>query len=161
MLPALGGHFGIARSIRLSVRPSVPQCSCLGYRHAVCLQLSHRRSPEMCGLQTKPWTDVDPPQFLPPSNWHRRGHIRGRYPVKFQQSKNCCARIFQCSCAKKHAHCTLYESLHSFAVTLWIPSTTAPRCSIHILFFLTTLQVKKTCLTKLTKTTGVACSPCQ
>ena len=34
--------FGIARSIRLSV----PWRSFLGYRHAVCLQLSHRRPPE-------------------------------------------------------------------------------------------------------------------
>jgi len=41
--PPYGGHFGIARSVRLSV----PWCSCprhaaaLGYRHAGCLQLSH------------------------------------------------------------------------------------------------------------------------
>jgi len=28
---------------------SVPWCSCLGYRHAGCLQLSHCRPPEMCG----------------------------------------------------------------------------------------------------------------
>ena len=38
-----------------------------------CLQLSHRRPPKMCGLQTRPRTDVDPPPFLPPSNCHRRG----------------------------------------------------------------------------------------
>jgi len=67
----------------LSVRLSVPWC--LGYRHAGCLQLSHRRAPEMCGLQTRPRTDVDPPRFLPPSNCHRRGHIvsppPGRYIV--------------------------------------------------------------------------------
>ena len=60
MPPALGGHFGIARAIHLSV----PWRSCLGYRHAGCLQLSYRRQPEMCGLQTRPWTDVDPPRFL-------------------------------------------------------------------------------------------------
>ena len=52
-----GGHFGIARSVRLFV----PLRSCLGYRHAGCLQLSHRRPPEMCGLRTRPLTDVDPP----------------------------------------------------------------------------------------------------
>jgi len=38
------GHFGIARSIRLS---SVPWRSCLGYRHAGCLQLSHRQPPNV------------------------------------------------------------------------------------------------------------------
>ena len=57
---ALGGHFGIARSVRLSV----PRRSCLGYRHAGSLQLSHRRPPQMCGLRTRPRTDVDPPRFL-------------------------------------------------------------------------------------------------
>ena len=84
MLPALRGHFGMARSVRLSV----PWRSCLGYRHAGCLQLSHRRPPEMCGRRTLPRTDVDPPRFLPPSNCHRRGggHIvspaTGRYLVR-------------------------------------------------------------------------------
>ena len=67
--PALRGHFGIARSVRLSVRWR----SCLGRRHAGCLQLSHRRPPEMCGLRTRPRTDVDPPRFLPLSNCHRPG----------------------------------------------------------------------------------------
>ena len=71
MRPALGWHFGIVRSVRLSV----PWRSRLGYRHAGCLQLSHRRPPEMCGLRTRPRTDVDPPRFLPPSNCHRRRHI--------------------------------------------------------------------------------------
>jgi len=52
---------------------SVPWRSCLGHRHAGCLQLSHRRPPEMCGLRTRPRTDVDPPRFFPPSNWHQRG----------------------------------------------------------------------------------------
>ena len=50
-------NFGIARSVRLSVL--LP--SCLGYRNAGCLQLSHHRPPEMCGLRTRPRTDVDPP----------------------------------------------------------------------------------------------------
>ena len=36
----------MARSVRLSV----PWRSCLGYRHAGCLQLSHHRPPEMRGL---------------------------------------------------------------------------------------------------------------
>ena len=44
--PALEGHFRIARSVRLSV----PWRSCLGYRQAGCLQLSHRQPPQMCGL---------------------------------------------------------------------------------------------------------------
>jgi len=43
-----------------------------------CLQLSHRRPPKMCGLQTRPRTDVDPPPFLPPSNCHRRGGLSSR-----------------------------------------------------------------------------------
>ena len=78
LCPRPRGHFGTARSVPLSV----PWRSCLGYRHAGCLQLSQRRSPEMCGLQTRP------PRFLPPSNCHRRGgggHIvsppPGRYLV--------------------------------------------------------------------------------
>jgi len=58
-LPPYWGHFGIARSVRLSV----PWRSCLGRRHAGCMQLSHHRPPEMCGLRTRPWTDVDPPRF--------------------------------------------------------------------------------------------------
>ena len=61
--PALGGgHFGIARSVRLSV----PWRSCLGYRHTGCSHLSHRRPPEVRGLRTRPRTDVDPPRFLNP-----------------------------------------------------------------------------------------------
>ena len=41
-MPRPQGHFGIARSVRLSVRPlSVPWRSCLGDRHAGCRQLSH------------------------------------------------------------------------------------------------------------------------
>ena len=60
MPTALWGHFGIARPVRLSV----PRRSCLGYRRAGCLQLSHRRPPEMCGLRTRPRTDVDPSRFF-------------------------------------------------------------------------------------------------
>ena len=54
--------------IRPSIRLSVPWRSCLGHRHADCLQLSHRRPPEMCGLRTCLRTDGAPPRFLPPSN---------------------------------------------------------------------------------------------
>ena len=43
---------------------SFPWRSCLGYRHAGCLQLSDRRPREMCGLRTRPLTDIDPPRFL-------------------------------------------------------------------------------------------------
>jgi len=53
-----------------AIRPSVPWRSCLGYRHSGCLQLSHRRPPEICRLRTRPRTDVDLPRFLPPSNCH-------------------------------------------------------------------------------------------
>ena len=56
------GDFGITRSVCLSV----PWRSCLGYRHAGCLQLSHRRPSEMCGLRIGPRTDVDPQRFLDP-----------------------------------------------------------------------------------------------
>ena len=66
--PRPSGHFGITRYVRLSV----PWRSCLGYTHTGCLQLSHCRPPEMCGLQTCPWMDTDPPRFLP-SNWYRQG----------------------------------------------------------------------------------------
>ena len=56
-------------------RVSVPWRSCLGYRHAGFLQLSHRRPPEMCGLRTRPRTDVDPPRIFG-SNCHRQGAYR-------------------------------------------------------------------------------------
>jgi len=70
LYPSPSGDSGIARSVRLSL----PWCSCLGYRHAGCLQLSHRRPPEMCGLRTRPRTDVDPQRFLLSSNCRRRRH---------------------------------------------------------------------------------------
>ena len=60
LLPALWGLFGISRSVRLFV----PWCSCLGYRHVGCLQLSHHWPPEMCRLWTHPRMDVDVPLFL-------------------------------------------------------------------------------------------------
>jgi len=46
--PTKMNRFIHGTSVRPSVRLSVPQRSCLGYRHAGCLQLSHRRPPEMC-----------------------------------------------------------------------------------------------------------------
>jgi len=72
-------HLGIARSVHLSV----PWSSCLGYRHAGCLQLSHHRPPEMCGLRTRPRTDVDPPRFLIGGETicHRRTAIGGGHIV--------------------------------------------------------------------------------
>jgi len=66
----------------LSIDIEIPQTSfdrhILGYRQAGCLQLSHRLLLEMCGLRTRPRTDVDPPRRLPPSNCHRRGGISSR-----------------------------------------------------------------------------------
>ena len=63
--PRPWGAFGIERSVCLSVCPIIIiKRSCLGYRHAGCLQVSHRRPPEMCGLRTRPRTDVDPPRFF-------------------------------------------------------------------------------------------------
>jgi len=66
------GHLGIVWSVCLSV----PWRSCLGYRHAGCLQLSHRQPPEMRGLRTRPRTDVDPLRFC-----HRRTAIGLRHVV--------------------------------------------------------------------------------
>jgi len=66
--------------------------ACLGYRHAGCLQLSHRRPAEMCGLRTRPRTDVDPPQFLDPRwpDW-RRNELpsAGAYRLAFPGSIPC------------------------------------------------------------------------
>jgi len=73
IMPRPRGHFGIAGF-------HVPWRSCLGYRHAGCLQLSHRRPPEMCRMRTRLRTDVDPPRFLPPSDCCRRGHIVSPLP---------------------------------------------------------------------------------
>jgi len=74
LCPRLWGHFGIARSVRVSV----PWHSCLGYigTLAACsLATAGHHSPEMCGVRSRPRTDVDPPRFLPQSNCRRRGHI--------------------------------------------------------------------------------------
>ena len=64
IMPRPRGHFEIAPSVRLSVCLSVPRRSYLGYTHGGCLQLSHCRPSEMCGLRTRPRTDVDLPRFL-------------------------------------------------------------------------------------------------
>ena len=66
-----------------SVIVSVPWRSCLGYRHAGCLQLSQCRPPEMCGLWTRPRTDVDPPRFLPPRTAIGGGHIVSPPPGRY------------------------------------------------------------------------------
>jgi len=50
-----------------AIRPSDPRRSFLGYRHAGCLQLSHRRPP-----------DLDPPRFL--ARTVIGGGIRSRRP---------------------------------------------------------------------------------
>jgi len=58
-------------AIRPSVCPSIgystlAACrSCLGYRHAGCPAAG--RPPEVCGLRTRPRTDVDPPRVELPS----------------------------------------------------------------------------------------------
>ena len=82
---ALGGN---KRYRDPSVCLSRGAAACLGYRHIGCLQLSHRRLPEMCRLRSRPRTDIDPLRFLdprwpdwrrndmPPSNCHRRGAFR-------------------------------------------------------------------------------------
>ena len=85
----------------LSIDIEIPQTSfdrhILGYRQAGWLQLSHSLLPEMCGLRTRPRTDVDPPRLLPPSNCHRRGgHIvsplPGRYLAGCYAASQHCAR---------------------------------------------------------------------
>ena len=63
----------------------------LGYRHAGCLQLSHRRPSEMCGLRTRPHTDVDPPRVELPSAAGE--HIVSPPPVGRYR-----VWLFHCSC---------------------------------------------------------------
>jgi len=64
------GNFGIVRSVSPSnrVHLSVPWRSCLGYRHAGCLQLSHCRPPEIC--------DGCRSTAIFGSNCHQRGAYR-------------------------------------------------------------------------------------
>ena len=82
MSPPWGGHFGIARSVCMSVRLSYGR-SCLGYRHAGCLQLSHRRPPEMCGLRTRSRTEADPPRFLDRTSIGGGGHMVSPFPGRY------------------------------------------------------------------------------
>ena len=70
--PYRGGGIGaLSNTARLSVlRRSCPfarSCPTLGCMHAGCLQLCHRRPPEMCGLRTRSRTHVDPPPVELPS----------------------------------------------------------------------------------------------
>ena len=69
-----------------AIRPPVclSLCPSLGCRHAGCLQLSHRRPPEMCGLRTRPRTDVDPPRFL-----HRTATGVGAYRLAVPGAITC------------------------------------------------------------------------
>ena len=64
---ALGGHFATARSVRLSV----PWRSCLGYRHAGCLQLSHRPTRDV--RTADPSADGRRSAAVYGSNCYRRG----------------------------------------------------------------------------------------
>jgi len=84
-----------------AIRPSVcPMAQLPRRRYAGCLQLGYRRPPEMCGLWTRPRTDVDPSRFLdpwtdadgltggendmPPSNCHWQGeHIVSLPPGRY------------------------------------------------------------------------------
>ena len=45
--PALGAFWNTA------IHSSVPWCSCLGYKHACCPQLSHRRRHYVSGLSVR------------------------------------------------------------------------------------------------------------
>ena len=67
-------------------RVSVPRRSCLGYIHAGCLQLSHRRPPEMCGLWTRPRRTQMRRDFwieLPSGGGHIVSLPPGRYLVNY------------------------------------------------------------------------------
>jgi len=59
-----------------AIRPSVPGRSCLRRAAALALGYSHRRTPEICGLRTRPRTDVDPTRVELPS----AGGISSRRP---------------------------------------------------------------------------------
>jgi len=62
------------------IRPSVcPMAQLPRLNLQLNLQLNHRRPQEMCGLRTRPRTDVDPPRFLIGGETicHRRTAIGG------------------------------------------------------------------------------------
>ena len=120
--PVLGGHFGIARSVRLSVRPSVCPMAQLPRLNNIInvryLQLSHRRPPLMCGLRIRPRTDVDPPRFLPPSNCHRRGAYRLCVWVKSESNGSVAA--WATTVAESHTH------THTHGETEWRVQASGP-----------------------------------
>jgi len=67
LCPAVGTRALSNTAIRPAVCPSCPRrAAALGYRHAGCLQCSSA----MCGLRTRPRTDVDPPRVELPSAAH-------------------------------------------------------------------------------------------
>jgi len=82
--------------------------SCLSYRHVGCLRLSRRRPPEMCGLRTRPRTDVDPPRFL---DLTAVGGIFSRRPRAipcYLCCCSCCFVVFFIFCNKKTVDCINY-----------------------------------------------------
>ena len=110
------GHTGIVRSVRLSV----PWRSCLGYRHAGCLLLSHRRPPQMCGLRIRPQTDVDPPRFFPPSNCHLREHIVSPPPGRYL--------VFILLCSKPHRPIRSNHKQQRFTLSWTVRLRSAKNC---------------------------------
>jgi len=97
---------------------SVPSRSCLGYRHAGCLQLSHRRPLEMCGLWTRPRTDVNPPRFLDP--WSDADNLigdetichrgqRAFWPFCPSSDHGCRNGCLTCNLTKRNFMFTLYQ----------------------------------------------------
>jgi len=121
--PDLGAFWNSA------IRPSVPRRSCLGYRHAGCLQLSHCRPLEMCGLLTRPQTDVYSPRFLPPSNCHRRaGGISSRRPRGDTMSLLLCPEFAKIS-VRRAADWYFSHSMRSRVyVAVGCPSIHLPVC---------------------------------
>jgi len=96
VMPPLHGGSLSDTAIRPSVCLSVclyPRRSCLGCRHAGCLQLSHRRPPAMCVPRTRPQTDVDPPRLC-----HRRTAISGAGAYRLAASG---VSLFQFVCCRR------------------------------------------------------------
>jgi len=86
-------YYRTLRDTAIPIRLSVPWRSCLGYRRAGCLQLSHRRPPKMCGLRTRPRTKVDPPRFLSSSlTYTVSGRALNSTQTKNQMSSSNCRR---------------------------------------------------------------------
>ena len=104
---ALGGHLGVAQSVRLSV----PWRSCLSYRHAGCLQLCHHRPPAVRGLRTSPRTDIDPPRFLD------RTAVGGRHIVSPPPGRNLVDSM-HCVTVRCPSVCSRYRPLQQRAARL-------------------------------------------